>query len=51
MEWENPQRRGDPLIPEHDPADVDLVKAVGKQLEGAGYGLVEFTSKGWRWKG
>ena len=31
---------------------VDLVKAVGKQLEVLeAYGLVEFTGKGWRWKG
>jgi len=35
-----------------DPADTDLVKAVSKQLETLeAYGLVEFTSKGWRWKG
>jgi len=35
-----------------DPSDVDLVKAIGKQLEDLeGYGLVEFTSKGWKWKG
>jgi hypothetical protein len=35
-----------------DPSDVDLVKVIGKQLEELeGYGLVEFTSKGWRWKG
>jgi len=35
-----------------DPTDVDLVKAVGRQLEALeGYGLVEFTNRGWRWKG
>ena len=35
-----------------DPADADLVKVVSKQLEALeDYGLVEFTGKGWRWKG
>jgi hypothetical protein len=35
-----------------DPSDTELVKAVGKQLEALeGYGLVEYTGKGWRWKG
>jgi len=35
-----------------DPSDVDLVKAVSKQLEALeNYGLVEFTGKGWKWKG
>jgi len=35
-----------------DPADTNLVKAVSKQLEALeAYGLVEFTGKGWRWKG
>ena len=35
-----------------DPADTDLVKAVSKQLEALeAYDLVEFTGKGWRWKG
>jgi len=35
-----------------DPADTELVKAVSKQLEALeAYGLVEFTGKGWRWKG
>ena len=35
-----------------DPADADLVKTVSKQLEALeAYGLVEFTGKGWRWKG
>ncbi|HDO41473.1 MAG TPA: hypothetical protein ENH03_01035 [Candidatus Bathyarchaeota archaeon] len=35
-----------------DPADTDLVKAVSKQFEALeAYGLVEFTGKGWRWKG
>jgi len=35
-----------------DPSDVELVKAVGKQLEALeGYSLVEYTGKGWRWKG
>jgi len=35
-----------------DLADTDLVKAVNKQLEALeAYDLVEFTGKGWRWKG
>ena len=35
-----------------DPSDVDLVKAVSRQLEALeGYSLVEFTGKGWKWKG
>ena len=35
-----------------DPADTDLVKAVSRQLEALeAYDLVEFTGKGWRWKG
>jgi len=35
-----------------DPSDVDLLKAVSKQLEALeNYGLVEFTGKGWKWKG
>jgi len=35
-----------------DLSDVDLVKAVSKQLEALeNYGLVEFTGKGWKWKG
>ena len=35
-----------------DPADTDLVKAVSKHLEALeAYGLLEFTGKGWRWKG
>ena len=35
-----------------DPSDTELVKAVGKQLEALeGYGLVEYTGKGWKWKG
>lgn len=34
-----------------EPTDVDLVKAVSKQLEALeSYGLVEFTVKGWKWK-
>jgi predicted transcriptional regulator len=34
-----------------DPADAELVKAVGKQLEILEeYGLVEYTGRGWRWK-
>lgn len=35
-----------------DPMDSDLVKAVSNQLEAfESYGLVETTSKGWRWRG
>ncbi|MEM2182792.1 MAG: hypothetical protein QXQ62_01485, partial [Candidatus Bathyarchaeia archaeon] len=35
-----------------DPSNADLVKAVSKQLELLEeYGLVEFTGRGWRWKG
>jgi len=35
-----------------DPSDVELVKAVNRQLEVLErYGLVEYTVKGWRWKG
>jgi len=34
-----------------NPTDVDLVKALGKQLERLeSYGLIEFTQKGWKWK-
>ena len=34
-----------------DPSDVELVRAISRQLEALeSYGLVEFTSKGWRWK-
>jgi cell division protein FtsB len=34
------------------PSDTDLVKAVAKQLEILEeYGLVEFTGRGWRWRG
>ncbi|MBC7131090.1 hypothetical protein H5T51_07740, partial [Candidatus Bathyarchaeota archaeon] len=34
-----------------DPSDVDLVKAVGKQLEALeAYGLVEYKGRGWKWK-
>lgn len=34
------------------PADTDLIKAVSKQLEALeSYGLVEFTGKGWKWRG
>ena len=33
-------------------SDTDLVKSVNRQLEALEtYGLVEFTGKGWRWKG
>jgi uncharacterized protein YutE (UPF0331/DUF86 family) len=35
-----------------DPSDVELVKAVNRQLEVLErYGLVEYTVKGWKWKG
>ncbi|MEM2873508.1 MAG: hypothetical protein QXD82_04980 [Nitrososphaerales archaeon] len=35
-----------------DPTDTDLVKAISKQLEALeGYDLVEYTGRGWRWKG
>jgi predicted HicB family RNase H-like nuclease len=35
-----------------DPEDVDLVKAVDKQLELLErYRLVEYTGRGWRWRG
>ena len=35
-----------------DPSDVDLVKAIGRQLEVLeSCELVEFTGKGWKWKG
>ncbi len=35
-----------------DPANVDLVKAVSKQLEILeDYGLVEYKGRGWKWKG
>ncbi|MEM2169590.1 MAG: hypothetical protein QXH97_05745 [Candidatus Bathyarchaeia archaeon] len=35
-----------------DPSNADLVKAVSKQLELLEeYGLVEFTGRGWRWRG
>jgi oligoendopeptidase F len=35
-----------------DPSDMDLVKAVSKQLEAfEGYGLLEYKGRGWRWKG
>jgi len=35
-----------------DPSDVDLVKAVDRQLEALeAYGLVEYRGRGWRWKG
>ena len=34
------------------PEDVDLVKAVNQQLELLErYGLIEYTGRGWRWKG
>jgi len=35
-----------------DPREADLVKAVSSQLDNLeGYGLVESTPRGWRWKG
>ena len=35
-----------------DPSDSELVKSVSKQLEILeAYGLVEFTGRGWKWKG
>jgi predicted RNase H-like nuclease (RuvC/YqgF family) len=35
-----------------DPSDVELVKAVDRQLEALeAYGLVEYRGRGWRWKG
>jgi predicted RNase H-like nuclease (RuvC/YqgF family) len=35
-----------------DPSDVELVKAVDRQLEALeAYGLVEYKGRGWRWKG
>lgn len=35
-----------------DPREADLVKAVSSQLDNLeAYGLVESTSRGWRWKG
>ncbi|MEM3815243.1 MAG: hypothetical protein QW341_00165 [Candidatus Bathyarchaeia archaeon] len=35
-----------------DPSNAELVKAVSKQLELLEeYGLVEFTGRGWRWRG
>lgn len=35
-----------------NPTQAELVKAVSKQLEALeGYGLVEFSGKGWSWKG
>lgn len=35
-----------------DPSNANLVKAVSKQLELLeDYGLVEFTGRGWRWRG
>ena len=35
-----------------DPSETDYVKAVSKQLEILEeYGLVEFTGRGWRWRG
>ncbi|MGB9926005.1 MAG: hypothetical protein ACPLIG_05045 [Candidatus Bathyarchaeales archaeon] len=34
-----------------DPADVELVRAVDRQLEILeGYGVVEYKGRGWRWK-
>ncbi|MEM0118680.1 MAG: hypothetical protein QXV32_09545 [Conexivisphaerales archaeon] len=33
-------------------SDADMVKALGKQLESLeSYGLVEYSGRGWRWKG
>jgi predicted RNase H-like nuclease (RuvC/YqgF family) len=35
-----------------EPSDVELVKAVDRQLEALeAYGLVEYRGRGWRWKG
>ena len=35
-----------------DPSDAELVKAIDRQLETLeAYDLVEFTGRGWRWKG
>jgi len=35
-----------------EPTDSELVAALSRQLEALeDYGLVEFTGKGWRWKG
>ncbi|MCP8314059.1 MAG: hypothetical protein H3Z53_06775 [archaeon] len=35
-----------------DPTDTDMVKAISKQLEALEeYRLVEYTGRGWRWKG
>lgn len=35
-----------------DASDGDMVKAVSKQLEALeGYSLVEYSGRGWRWKG
>ncbi|MEM1661110.1 MAG: hypothetical protein QXR17_08265 [Candidatus Bathyarchaeia archaeon] len=35
-----------------DPSDVDLVRAVDRQLEALeAYGLVEYKGRGWRWTG
>lgn len=35
-----------------DPSETDYVKAISKQLEILEqYGLVEFTGRGWRWRG
>ena len=35
-----------------DPSDVDMVKAVGNQLNALdSYGLLEFRGRGWKWKG
>ena len=34
------------------PTDTELIKAVSRQLEILeGYGLVQFTRKGWKWQG
>ncbi|MGP8056555.1 MAG: hypothetical protein ACLQEQ_04775 [Nitrososphaerales archaeon] len=34
-----------------DPSDVEVVKAVSRQLEALeGYSLVEYSGRGWRWK-
>jgi len=34
------------------PSDTEAVKAAGKQLEALqGYELVEYTGRGWKWKG
>jgi hypothetical protein len=34
-----------------DPSDIDLVKAVSRQLEALeAYGLLDYRGRGWKWK-